>query len=218
MKTAPLLREHRGHRLGTLVKLENLRRAARQWPDVRVVSTWNDPDNRPMVAGTHCRTVRVSSAIRSSSSVATTSTAGDAPATLMRTGPVEASAANGATANSSQRRATEDASEVNDAVRAWVDAWERKDMDAYIGAYVPGFRGSDASVAEWQSTRRQRIVGKRSISIELSGVTVELLPDNLARVSFRQPYSADQFRALSRKVLELVKRDGKWLIRKESVV
>jgi tetratricopeptide (TPR) repeat protein len=126
--------------------------------------------------------------------------------------------ANPATASSAQRRTTEVASEVNAAVRAWATAWERKDMADYIGAYVPGFRGSDGSAADWQSGRRQRIVGKSRISVDLSGVTVEVLPDNVAKVSFRQDYVADQLRVSSRKQLELVKRDGKWLIRKETVL
>ena len=136
-----------------------------------------------------------------------------------RNKPVEADAdnSNPATANATQRRANDEAREVNEAVRAWASAWERKDMNSYISAYAPGFKGSDGSAAEWQSNRRQRIVNKTRISVELSGVTVELQGNNSAKVSFRQAYAADQLRASSRKVLEMVKRDGKWLIRKESV-
>lgn len=45
-----VLREHRGHRLGTLVKVENLRRLAAVWPHTRVVSTGNAAQNAPMIA------------------------------------------------------------------------------------------------------------------------------------------------------------------------
>ena len=51
--------------------------------------------------------------------------------------------ANPATASAAQKRSNEEAREVNDAVMAWATAWERKDMNAYIGAYVPGFKGTD---------------------------------------------------------------------------
>ena len=45
-----VLREHRGHRLGTLLKVANLRRVAQRWPRTRLVSTWNAVDNAPMIA------------------------------------------------------------------------------------------------------------------------------------------------------------------------
>lgn len=150
----------------------------------------------------------------------------DPPAPAPRPTPAEPPAAppsspaadpNPATANASQRRNAEDAREVQAAVRAWATAWERKDMSAYIDSYVPGFKGGESSASAWQSNRRQRIVGKSRISVELSGLTVEMLPNGSARASFRQDYAADELRVSSRKQLELVKRDGRWLIRRESV-
>lgn len=42
--------EHRGHRLGTLVKVANLRALAQVSPASRQVVTWNAEDNGPMVA------------------------------------------------------------------------------------------------------------------------------------------------------------------------
>lgn len=45
-----VLREHRGHRLGLLLKLANVRVLTTRSPATRVVSTWNAVDNAPMVA------------------------------------------------------------------------------------------------------------------------------------------------------------------------
>ena len=45
-----VLREHRGHRLGLLLKLEALDRAVRERPQARVVTTWNAASNTPMIA------------------------------------------------------------------------------------------------------------------------------------------------------------------------
>jgi GNAT superfamily N-acetyltransferase len=57
-KTAPdkgyqwdtlVLREHRGHRLGLLVKAANLQALITELPDVRRVFTWNAAENEPML-------------------------------------------------------------------------------------------------------------------------------------------------------------------------
>lgn len=45
-----VLREHRGHRLGTLVKTAVLRRLARELPQARTIATCNADTNRPMIA------------------------------------------------------------------------------------------------------------------------------------------------------------------------
>ena len=42
--------EHRGHRLGMLVKLANLRLAQQRWPAARSVLTWNANENQHMLA------------------------------------------------------------------------------------------------------------------------------------------------------------------------
>jgi hypothetical protein len=57
-KTAPdqgyqwdtlVLREHRGHRLGLLVKAANLQALITELPEVRRVFTWNATENEPML-------------------------------------------------------------------------------------------------------------------------------------------------------------------------
>jgi GNAT superfamily N-acetyltransferase len=45
-----VLSEHRGHRLGALVKTAVLRELAATMPEVRLISTFNSDGNRPMVA------------------------------------------------------------------------------------------------------------------------------------------------------------------------
>lgn len=42
--------KHRGRRLGTLIKVENLRRAQGRWPSARSVLTWNASENQHMLA------------------------------------------------------------------------------------------------------------------------------------------------------------------------
>ena len=45
-----VLREHRGHRLGALVKAAVLRGVVTTMPEVRRISTYNSDSNLPMVA------------------------------------------------------------------------------------------------------------------------------------------------------------------------
>ena len=44
-----VLTEHRGHRLGTLVKLACLQRLSAESPQSRYISTWNAAENEPMI-------------------------------------------------------------------------------------------------------------------------------------------------------------------------
>ncbi|MDN3935008.1 MULTISPECIES: GNAT family N-acetyltransferase [unclassified Arthrobacter] len=41
-----VLAEHRGNKLGLLIKLANMERLSEQFPDARVLYTWNAPENR----------------------------------------------------------------------------------------------------------------------------------------------------------------------------
>lgn len=44
-----VVREHRGHRLGTLVKLSCLQQLSAEFPQARIISTWNAQENLPMI-------------------------------------------------------------------------------------------------------------------------------------------------------------------------
>jgi RimJ/RimL family protein N-acetyltransferase len=42
-------RDHRGHRLGLLLKIEMMRWLAEDRPDVKTIETWNNADNEFMI-------------------------------------------------------------------------------------------------------------------------------------------------------------------------
>ncbi len=108
------------------------------------------------------------------------------------------------------------AKEVEGAVHAWAKAWAAKDMSGYLGAYGKEFSPpGKQSRSAWEAERRQRIVGKASISVKLENLTVSV-NENKAVAKFRQSYRADALAVSSRKSLELQKTGDQWLIVKES--
>lgn len=104
--------------------------------------------------------------------------------------------------------------DVTAAVRAWAEAWSRKDMEGYIGAYAKDFNGGKSRKA-WEQDRRERILGKRNISVKLSGLKVTV-NGNKATAQFRQDYHADSLNVSSGKRLDLVRNGSNWVIVKES--
>ena len=104
--------------------------------------------------------------------------------------------------------------DVASAVRAWAEAWSRKDMGDYFAAYAKDFDGGKSRKA-WEQERRERITGKRSISVKISGLKVSV-NGNKATAQFRQEYKADNLSVSSGKRLDLVRNGGNWVIVKES--
>jgi tetratricopeptide (TPR) repeat protein len=106
--------------------------------------------------------------------------------------------------------------EVEAAVQSWAQAWSGKDMTGYLASYGQNFDppGKQARKA-WEEDRRARIVGKNSISVKLSNMSVSVQGAK-AVARFKQDYSADSLNISSRKTLELSKVGDRWVIVKES--
>ena len=104
---------------------------------------------------------------------------------------------------------------VETAVQAWAKAWASKNMDAYLKAYSPDFAppGKQSRTA-WQQERRDRIVGKKNISVTLSDLNIRVNGEQ-AVASFRQAYKADSLSIASPKTLNLKKVGSAWLITRE---
>jgi tetratricopeptide (TPR) repeat protein len=109
--------------------------------------------------------------------------------------------------------------EVLAAVKAWADAWSRKDADAYLGFYAKDFstpKGEPRS--QWEKARRQRLQAPKSITVSIEAARVSRKGDASASVTFRQDYKSDLLNSRGLKTLVLVKAaDGRWLIQQEKV-
>ena len=104
--------------------------------------------------------------------------------------------------------------DVENAVRDWAAAWSKKDLKGYFASYSRDFDGGKTRKA-WETERRDRINGKRNISVKISGLQVDV-NGSKAVARFRQEYKADNLNVSSSKRLDLVRSGGGWVIVKES--
>jgi tetratricopeptide (TPR) repeat protein len=105
------------------------------------------------------------------------------------------------------------------AVKAWAEAWSRKDADAYLAFYAKDFRTPKSEPrAAWEKSRRERVQAPKSISVTVAEPRVSQRDDARASVTFRQEYKSDFLSSRSVKTLEMVKSEGgRWLIQQERV-
>ena len=135
-----------------------------------------------------------------------------APAATAAATPAPAPAA----PDAAKQEAAKDAKEVTAAVQAWAAAWAAKDMKAYLAAYGKDFDPPGRMTrAAWEKEREARIVGKSKITVQVSDLNVSV-NGNKATARFRQAYSADSLNVSSRKTLDLVESNGRWLIVREA--
>ncbi|NTV70920.1 MAG: tetratricopeptide repeat protein [Azonexaceae bacterium] len=103
------------------------------------------------------------------------------------------------------------------AMNAWADAWSRKDMRAYLGAYAHEFdTPKGMSRKAWEQEREQRIAGKGgkiSVSFDTPQVTIN---GDKATAKFRQHYKATGLSSSTTKTLVFVRAGSKWLIKEEN--
>ena len=151
---------------------------------------------------------RTAAAAPAPAAVVATQRPAAAPAAAAAPAPAPAPAP--ATASDSSTQA------VTAAVQAWASAWAAKDMKAYLGAYDKSFDPpGNQNRAAWEKEREARIVSKSRISVKLSDINVSVKGDK-ATARFRQAYSADALNVTSRKTLDLVQKNGRWTIVRES--
>jgi tetratricopeptide (TPR) repeat protein len=136
-----------------------------------------------------------------------------APVTKPAAAPTPAPAPAPAAATT-QVKSDASAREVESALQAWAAAWSKKDLNGYFAAYSRDFTGGKTRKA-WEQERRDRIQGKRSISVKLSSIDVSV-NGNKATARFHQDYKADSLNISSGKRVELVRSGGEWVIVKES--
>ena len=107
--------------------------------------------------------------------------------------------------------------DVAKAINNWANAWSRKDMKAYLGAYAADFNTPKGMARKaWEAEREDRIAGKPGkISVNIDEPTITINGDK-ATAKFRQHYKAGSLDSSSTKTLVLVRSGNKWLIKEEN--
>ena len=112
--------------------------------------------------------------------------------------------------------AADERGEVLAAVEAWASAWSSRNLDDYLAHYAPDFKTPHGeSRSAWEKLRRSRVAGPKSIAVKIESPKITLASDAAARATFHQIYRSDRFSGRSDKILDMVKIDGRWLIRQE---
>lgn len=105
------------------------------------------------------------------------------------------------------------------AIDHWAEAWQQKDVPAYLAAYGEGFQPANGATRdEWAKLREQRIVGKREIELKLHDIDVVFESNERAVVKFVQDYRADQFveRGTAKSMVLALQQDGWRILAEES--
>ena len=106
--------------------------------------------------------------------------------------------------------------EIEQALQAWAQAWSDRDMTAYLASYDAAFElPNKQSRSAWEQERRVRILGKKTIAVQLSNIRITFDGER-AVAKFIQDYKADTLAVINRKTIEFVKSNGRWLIVKET--
>ena len=106
---------------------------------------------------------------------------------------------------------------VTRAIEAWAAAWSRRDVDAYVAAYLPEYHGTHPSHDAWLAQRRARILARRVIEVGVSQLKISV-DGARAEARFVQRYRGDQLRQTDRKRLLLTLQSGVWLISEDAIL
>jgi len=100
-------------------------------------------------------------------------------------------------------------------VSNWQKAWQEKDLQRYMAIYSEDFFSLGLDRKGWK--RHKSEINKRygQIRVTISNLRIKLLSSERATVYFDQEYSSDRYHDKGKKTIKLIKRDGKWKIKRE---
>lgn len=135
------------------------------------------------------------------------------PSTLASAAP-SASGASGAAPTRVSRQ-------VSAFIEEWAKAWGRRDFDAWVQFYEPGFAPEGyESNATWRADQQRLFSVQASTRIDADTISVSLLPEGRVRARFTQQFGVGEQERFVVKELVLTpdERGSGWLIAEDYVV
>ncbi|MDD9806172.1 MAG: tetratricopeptide repeat protein [Gammaproteobacteria bacterium] len=104
-------------------------------------------------------------------------------------------------------------------IERWARAWAGKDLDGYFASYAPDYRPrAGADHESWRRQRRERILGPRRISVEISNLAIRDNDGDSAQVVFQQAYRSNLLASTVIKRMSLQNTGDGWKITRERVI
>jgi len=108
-------------------------------------------------------------------------------------------------------------SQVRSTLLLWAEAWSRQDAQAYVNAYVKGYRPNNTiSHKGWVKQREQRLKRPKWIKVKLENMQFFILERGKVAVQLQQSYRSNSYHDVGRKELLLELQDGQWKIQQEN--
>lgn len=105
--------------------------------------------------------------------------------------------------------------EIEQTLKAWVEAWSAKDAEAYLAFYGNEFKTpGDRSRDEWATERKERLGRPEFIKVELAKLRIDL-KGNSANVRFQQRYESNILKDVGWKTLVMSREGQNWKIIEE---
>jgi uncharacterized protein (TIGR02246 family) len=103
-------------------------------------------------------------------------------------------------------------------ISRWQEAWQEKDLEGYMAAYAEDFFAVGLDRDGWRRHKSELNRKYRRIRVEVRNLKIKLISSQKAIVRFDQEYSSDRLHDRGTKTIQLVKRDGRWRIKRETWV
>jgi len=109
-----------------------------------------------------------------------------------------------------------DEDQIRTAIKDWINAWAKKNVDAYLAFYSSGFAPMGGGVREsWVKQRSQRLAKPGTIELTIDNLNVRLTGADTAISEFRQTYRSDAYQDVVSKTLHWRREAGRWMITQE---